>query len=347
MAKKLDLDLDFLTEKSNSNSHKSKTKRITQSSSEIHSNQNSRNKFILGFIIIVSIILLLIYFANSNTNSIGVGSSTSNPSTVQNSITTSDLINPVNEFYADISSKKNLQAWNLLSTNFQNYAGGYDNFAKGYSTTTNIYTNKVSVQDLPNKLVYVNLSSTDTINGQNLIRTYEGTWKLIIENNQWKLDMADITLLDPSMDCNIPEIGIVKLKQSECSLSFACQLGNKWIRYTSRDQCTKDQNAQAPLNNNAVNITSIEALGGGKVKLTWNQFSNKVLYYTVYYGPSSGSYDFNTSAGNNTSIEVGGLPIGSKFYFTIQAGGWQHNYFLNKDEWANSEVGNEASIDVK
>ncbi len=109
----------------------------------------------------------------------------------------SDLINPVKQYYSDISSKQYYDAWTQLSKNFQNYAQGYDLFVKGYSTTIAISLNNIHVQDLTNDTVFVNLASVDNINGQTQNQTYSGTWKLVYEDSSWKLEAANIKLLTP------------------------------------------------------------------------------------------------------------------------------------------------------
>lgn len=43
------------------------------------------------------------------------------------------------------------------------------------------------------------------------------------------------------VDCNFQYNGKIKLKQSECSKSFECQISNKWYIYSSREKCGQDQ----------------------------------------------------------------------------------------------------------
>lgn len=100
-----------------------------------------------------------------------------------------------------------------------------------------------------------------------------------------------------------------------------------------------DPNIQKP------DITSINAQGGGKVQITWNAVPGADKY-SMFYGPSSGGYNFMTSAGTATSHEIGGLPVGSTFYFVIQAsvpncptGKWNN--------FCTSLKGKEASVVVK
>lgn len=46
---------------------------------------------------------------------------------------------------------------------------------------------------------------------------------------------------DPIINCNFPQNGIKKLKRSECSKSFDCQIGEKWYIYTDKNKCSEDQ----------------------------------------------------------------------------------------------------------
>lgn len=113
------------------------------------------------------------------------------------STSSSDLINPVKQFYSDLSAKQYFDAWTLLSKNFQNYAQSYNNFVDGYNSTTSITIKDVSLQDLSNYTVYVQLDSTNNINGQIRNNSYAGTWKLIHEDGSWKLNEAKIEALNP------------------------------------------------------------------------------------------------------------------------------------------------------
>jgi len=86
---------------------------------------------------------------------------------------------------------------------------------------------------------------------------------------------------------------------------------------------------------------SATAIGGGKVSVAWTMLNRSVLYYTVDYGSNSGGYDFSTSAGSNSSIEIGGLSVGSKMYFRVKAG-WHEPNSVWKEAY-----GNEVSVVVK
>lgn len=46
---------------------------------------------------------------------------------------------------------------------------------------------------------------------------------------------------DPIVDCQFTYLPWQKMKTSECSKSFECQIGGQWYIYTSRDKCKQDQ----------------------------------------------------------------------------------------------------------
>lgn len=48
---------------------------------------------------------------------------------------------------------------------------------------------------------------------------------------------------DPIVNCTVDEIGVVQMKQSVCSKSFACEVGEEWKLYQDRSKCTEDQNS--------------------------------------------------------------------------------------------------------
>lgn len=53
---------------------------------------------------------------------------------------------------------------------------------------------------------------------------------------------------DPPVLCNVsPNCGggTTPLRQNECSNSTCCQIGNKWIFYKDKNQCTQDQNTES------------------------------------------------------------------------------------------------------
>ena len=94
------------------------------------------------------------------------------------------------------------------------------------------------------------------------------------------------------------------------------------------------------------NITSINNIGGGRVRVCWTLVQDAEKYY-VFYGPSSKNYPYMTSVGGTTTCEeVGGFAVGSKYYSiqaqfsksTINRGG-------NNDYY--SEKGKEMSVVIQ
>jgi len=55
---------------------------------------------------------------------------------------------------------------------------------------------------------------------------------------------------DPIINCNFSYLPSKQMKQSQCNISFECQIGSQWYIYTSRDKCTNDQNIANKQNNN-------------------------------------------------------------------------------------------------
>lgn len=46
---------------------------------------------------------------------------------------------------------------------------------------------------------------------------------------------------DPIINCNFTYLGSKKLRRSECSKSFDCQIGGQWYIYTDKNKCSEDQ----------------------------------------------------------------------------------------------------------
>jgi hypothetical protein len=63
-------------------------------------------------------------------------------------------------------------------------------------------------------------------------------------------------------------------------------------------------------------IGTFSALGTGSVTLTWNASPSSVVTgYYIYYGLTSGIYNYEISAGNNTSVTISNLVEGATYYF--------------------------------
>lgn len=71
---------------------------------------------------------------------------------------------------------------------------------------------------------------------------------------------------DPIVNCTITNIGVVKIKSSQCSISFACEVGKgNWQLYTSKDKCNQDQaNYDSGKQNNPINIPLENAKNNAK-----------------------------------------------------------------------------------
>lgn len=156
----------------------------------------------LTVVVVASIVLSLVYFSGDHnqgvsTNIPGTPAASSSSSMAPN-VDPQVLTDTVKQFYSDISTKQYESAWKLLSKNFQDYVQGHDNFVNGYKTTLNTIVKSIKIQDLPSNTVYVEFESSDNVNGQIQTKTFSGSWKLIQENEKWKLDTASITLISTS-----------------------------------------------------------------------------------------------------------------------------------------------------
>lgn len=81
--------------------------------------------------------------------------------------------------------------------------------------------------------------------------------------------------------------------------------------------CTDSAPGSAPV------ITNAQSAGPHAITLTWTDATNPVSYYLVSYGVASGNYIYgnpNIGGQGTTSYTVGGLNIGTKYYFVIRAG---------------------------
>ncbi len=152
-----------------------------------------------------------------------------------------DLINPVKEFYSDLSSDKVDSAWNLLSKNLQYQEGGYNSFIINMTPGT-IGIQDIYVQDLSAHTVYLKIQESNNLNTALQTAIYTGTVDLVKEDGVWRLEKINIMSDDPIVNCNLSHSGSHPgVKKSTCDQYTDCQLGDKWVFYISRDQCIADQ----------------------------------------------------------------------------------------------------------
>lgn len=95
-------------------------------------------------------------------------------------------------YYSFISIRQLEAAYDLFSTNFIQEIGTLDKFKSGYRTTLNVYPEIIAIDNPQIPSVYVKIVSSDLIGDKVNFRNFEGTWSLIQENGEWKLDDADI-----------------------------------------------------------------------------------------------------------------------------------------------------------
>ena len=83
-----------------------------------------------------------------------------------------------------------------------------------------------------------------------------------------------------------------------------------------------------------VALLSCPAWGDGDVTLTWERSpSPEAIQYNVYFGFTSGLYDNEVSAGDNTNITLSNLVEGATYYFAATAQDGTESPFSNESEY--------------
>src|SRR4030042_7052614 len=67
-------------------------------------------------------------------------------------------------------------------------------------------------------------------------------------------------------------------------------------------------------------LLSLQAVDAASVTLTWDPNSEPdIAGYKLYYGKTSGSYEFAIDVGNQTSYSISDLEDGKTYYFIVRA----------------------------
>ncbi len=81
-------------------------------------------------------------------------------------------------------------------------------------------------------------------------------------------------------------------------------------------------------------LLSCRASGDGNVTLTWDPSpSPDASNYNIYYGFTSGVYDNEISAGDNTNITLSNMVPGATYYFAVTARDGSESPFSNEAEY--------------
>ncbi len=305
-----------------SNSHK--TTNNYHDNTTTYSTHTSKSSSSFSWIASILFILFLAYlsgiFSNrsssaeqSSFNMVSIPSPTSSPK----SATPQELIHIVQSYYQGISTTNFVTSWNMLSKQNQSRLGSFEKFVDGYKNTISVYLQE-SHFNKDTGSVSVKFSSVDINHDQVVVKKYSGKWDFTNEEGEWKMGNADIREDIPYQS--------PKPKKPEPLI-----------------QDTPTVNA--PISG-AINIRSIEAIGEGRVRISWDNIY-KIEYYTVYYGPSSGNYLYSTSAGTESTFTVGGIPKGEKYFFSVRASFKEQDPIWRRELWRTSIWGNEASVTTK
>jgi len=208
--------------------------------------QKRHQKFFLGCIAVLLVILVLSF----GRGFIGGLSSINSTIAPKTAIKEQPQIEAVSQFYSTLSSMEFDKAWKLLSNNYQTSAKSFDEFVKSYGTTKSIAIQNINlIGSSPSaSTVFVKLKSIDDFHGQDQTKNFSGTWNLIKENGQWKLDTADISMISmvPDLvDCPISSScggGAQQLSQEECTSNVCCETKKNIWKNISKDSCDNLKN---------------------------------------------------------------------------------------------------------
>jgi hypothetical protein len=257
-------------------------------------------------IILICIITLFIAILATKQGIIG-GISVFNPKqkTIV-TIKTQPQIDAVKQFYSALSSMEFDKAWKLLSNNYQTSAKSFDEFVKSYGTTKLIAIQNINLigSSSSTSTVFVKLKSIDDFHGQDQTKNFSGTWNLIKENGQWKLDTADISMISmvPDLvDCPISSScggSTQQLSQEACTSNVCCETKKDIWKNMSKDSCDN-------LKNQPPSTEAVVAVKAAYIEL--NMANNPALNgYTEdsFVNKFAPEYDFDPSALAQLEIAV-------------------------------------------
>lgn len=67
-----------------------------------------------------------------------------------------------------------------------------------------------------------------------------------------------------------------------------------------------------------ISLTNIDALGTGRVRISWIPLSHSASSYSIFYSKTLTGFNLLTSGGSSGSVEVGSLEADTKYYFVVQ-----------------------------
>jgi hypothetical protein len=98
-------------------------------------------------------------------------------------------------FYTLINRRQFSSAYALYSTRFRASEGSFEAWQAGYATTESVTVEFVRRASGAGTVVEVSILARDIVNGRPLMRRFAGTWTLVQEQGQWRLDTARIQVL--------------------------------------------------------------------------------------------------------------------------------------------------------
>ena len=98
-------------------------------------------------------------------------------------------VDTVKQFYALLAAQNYAAAWALLSSRYQ-ATTSYTMWVAGYANTQSVAL--ISATSVDPTSVAVSVVATDNEAGRRVVKTFEGTWALMLQNGAWKLDVGRI-----------------------------------------------------------------------------------------------------------------------------------------------------------
>jgi Domain of unknown function (DUF4352) len=97
--------------------------------------------------------------------------------------------------YTLIDRRQFSSAYALYSSRFRASEGSFEAWQAGYATTESVTVEFVRRASGAGTVVEVSILARDIVNGRPVIRRFAGTWTLVQEQGQWRLDTARIQVL--------------------------------------------------------------------------------------------------------------------------------------------------------
>jgi len=87
-------------------------------------------------------------------------------------------------------------------------------------------------------------------NKSRIIVIHFGNPEILYGSAQTKVTKSPVDKVDPVINCDFQYLPDQQMKQSECNISFECQIGGQWYIYKDKNKCASDQKISSSQSNN-------------------------------------------------------------------------------------------------